>query len=316
MRHALFAVIALTGCDRSGMDPVDDEDPVVTCDTVVNTTIPADGAVDAYYRGSVEFALSEPDPEATVSATFPGTLEVKDDGAVIAYHPTEPLAPHTTYEATLDYCGGKPTIEFTTSELGESLGDVDLVGRTFRIGLVEARFAGGPGLSEVAAELLARALLVQVTAIDETGVHLRVALADDADTSRQDPCMRTIELPAADFTLSPYFSLQATDVSFGSASVTVDLVALEFAATLSSDASWVGGGTFQAILDARDVAALIETSPEGLCSIAEGLGVPCGECADGEPMCVTIDADGIVGEWLDGVSIEVIDSGSNVVGCE
>jgi len=281
----------------------------------VSSTLPTDGAADAYYRGAVEFHLSAPDPEATVTATFDGTLDVRDEGTLIVYTPTEPLAPGTAYEATLDYCGGKPTIGFTTSELGSPMGEVDLVGRTFRIGLMDARFAGGPGLAEVAATILASALLVEVTQADEAGVALRVALGNDSDTG-QHPCMGTIELPAADFSLAPYFTLEATDVSFGSSGTTVDLASFAFTGTLSPDASWMGGGTFEAVLDARDVASLLDTSPDGLCSVAEGLGIPCGECADHEIMYVTIDADQISGEWLDGFSITRIDDPAILPDCD
>jgi len=317
MNRIVASVALLVACDPSGMEPVghDDEPVVEVCDTTVTGTLPGDGATDAYYRGAVEFHLSAPDPEATVSASFDGTVEVRDEGRVIVYTPTEPLAPSTSYEATLDYCGGKPTIGFTTSELGAALDGVDLVGRTFRLGLMDARFAGGPGLAEVASTILARALLVEVTAADANGVALRVALGNDSDTG-QHPCMGTIELPAADFSQAPYFTLEATDLSFGSSGTTVDLASLSFTGTLSPDASWMGGGTFEAVLDARDVASLLDTSPEGLCSVADGLGIPCGECADGETMCVTIDADQIAGEWLDGVSVTRVDDPATLSGCD
>lgn len=317
MFRFLIPVAALVACEPSGMGPIgyDDEPVVERCDAVVSRTFPSDGAVDAYYRGTVEFHLSEADPLATVTATFPGTVEVRDEGRVIAYTPDAPLAPSTAYEATLDYCGGTPTIGFTTSVLGAPLESVDLVGRTFRIGLMDARFDGAPGLAEVAATLLARALLVEVVALDETGVSLRVALGDD-DAAAQHPCMGTIDLPAADFSMAPYFTLQATDVSFGSSGTTVDLASFAFTGTLSPDATWMGGGTFRAVLDARDVASLLDTSADGLCSVAAGLGIPCGECADAEPMCVTIDADQIVGEWLDGVSVESIEDPTILPDCD
>jgi len=265
--------------------------------------------MEAYYRQAIEFELSEPDPTAVVFADFAGEQTTRDDGLVVVYTPDEPLEPLTEYTVGLDYCRGTPEIGFYTSELGLLLDeDMDLLGRTYALALDEVRFLAGDGLEEVAATLVSPTMLVSAHAVDEDGIHLRVALPSDEDPETQDYCIRTVELPVADFVEAPFFSLTATDVSFGASSATVDLRRLDFTGTVSPDGSWMGGGTFAAVLDTRDIAQIIAgSSPETLCAIAAGLGVPCDMCPqDGAEWCVTLDVLEVTAEWLPEVEIDPI----------
>jgi len=308
---AVFSVIALLcACDEDTFRPVDDSvDVVPTCDTTIVSTNPRNASVDAYYRQAIEFELSEPDPTAVVFADFPGKQSSRDDDRVVVYTPDDPLEPLTEYTVGLDYCRGAPEITFKTSELGLPLDDqIDLQGRTYALDLSEVRFLAGEGLEEVAATLVSPTMLVGVYAVDEEGIHLRVAMPSDDDPEVQDYCVRTVDLPVADFFDEPFFSLSATDVSFGASSATVDLRRLDFTGTVSPDALWMGGGTFAAVLDTRDIAQIIVgSSPETLCAIADGLGVPCDLCPqDGQPWCVTLDVLDVTADWLPDVQIDPI----------
>lgn len=124
----LLPLLVLSGCT----DPILPRDVEPTCETTIPSTWPDNGATGVYHRGAVEFTLSEPDPTAVVVADFDGVQSTRDGGLVVVYTPTEPLEPLTTYEVSLDYCRGTPSISFTTSALGSALmDDVDLVGRVY-----------------------------------------------------------------------------------------------------------------------------------------------------------------------------------------
>jgi hypothetical protein len=308
---ALCCVLALlSACTEWTRTVEDDSDAwVPTCDTTIVSTNPRNGSMEAYYRQAIEFELSEPDPTAEVFADFSGEQTTREDGLVVVYTPDAPLEALTEYTVGLDYCRGAPEISFFTSELGLSLDEeADLLGRTYELDLGEVRFLAGEGLEEVAATLVSPTMLVSAHTLDEDGIHLRVAMPSEEDPEAQDYCVRTVDLPVAYFGEAPYFSVSATDVSFGASSAVVDLRRLDFTGTVSPDGAWMGGGTFTAVLDTRDIAQIIVgSSPETLCAIASGLGVACEMCPhDGEEWCVTLDILDVNAEWLPGVEVDPI----------
>jgi len=294
--------LLLAGCATEPLHSIADDTgtPPPPCGITVDATLPAAGADAAYVRGPIEFHLSDADPNAQVVADFPGQQTLRDDGRTVVFTPDAPLRPETAYTVGLDYCGGHPSIDFTTSALGEPLDPgVDLVGRTFALDLADARFLAGPGLEDVVATYLSPQILVSVVDENAAGLHLRVALPLPNDLQAQDPCARTVDLPSAAFDEAPFFVVQGTDLDFGTGDQTVNLRSLSITGTMAPDGTWMGGGTFDALLDARDLATLLASTPDDLCSVAEGLGVPCAPCPqDDAPYCVDVQADHLTADWL------------------
>ena len=297
----LLPLLVLTGCT----DPILPQDTEPTCETTIPSTWPDNGAVGVYHRGAVEFTLSEPDPTAVVLADFEGVQSTREGGLVVVYTPTEPLEPLTTYEVSLDYCRGTPSISFTTSALGSALSeDIDLEGRVYAADMTDLRYLSGDGVGQIVTTFIGDELLLQVVEATATSFQLRTALALDGGALTQDPCGRTVDLPSADFSDAPYFSHEASDVEVEAYDTTLFLEDFSAAGTFASDGTWVGGISASVTLDTREVAELLGLAAEDICLLAGNVGLECEDCEDGYPYCGTLVLQDMVAEEVD---IEVVE---------
>jgi hypothetical protein len=310
----LFA--ALLGC------PIDTdteaEDTSVDCPITIDKTHPLDGASDAYYRGAIEFHLSEPDPTALVIADFDGIQTARRNGSTILYTPTVPLDPDTTYTVGLEYCRGAPSIEFTTSSLGAALTDASaLVGQTFTMDMLQARFVAGAEVSATAATLYDRNLLATVVGLDGDWLRLRIGKALEDDPGSQDFCARTVDLPAADVTNLPWFHLVTDELQFGAYAVDMSLYQLQLSGTFASDGTAIGGLAMQTVVDSRDIAELISgQTADSLCEIMGNLYIPCEPCpTDGHSYCFNLSFEDLSGFPVDS-DLESIETAETDPRCE
>lgn len=298
----LFLVLA--GC------VVDEPDVVVPepCGVYVDATEPADGALDAYYRGDVVFWLSEPDPTAVVLAPVHGRTHTRDDGRQVVFTPDAPLAPATSYEFGLATCRGRPTISFTTSEIGESLAipNDDLADRAWEIDLDGASYAWGEALGHLVTWLLTDRLWVGVSAVKEDELTLRVALPDG---DAQDACTRTLDLAGVDFSGAPYFSFGPEPVVFAVDGTLLVVQDLEISGALSPDGARVEGATLRGMMDGRELLDLFGSDAyDAMCELAGAYEVPCEPCpADGAPYCLHLDAYDLRAALLPGVILLDVD---------
>ncbi len=313
MRVFLFFVaLVCAGCDDGQLSAPHQADDSFepTCDIVVNATLPAHGASDAYHRGDIEFYLSEPAPEATVVADVEGITTFRDDGRTVVFTPLAPLPPRSRHTMGLDYCGGQPRIEFSTSALGAPL-EVplsDIIGRTYAVDVTQGRFIAGEGIAELAASVFTREILLSVVDIhDDDTIDMRLALAMPDDTV-QDTCSQTLELPPANISHAPFMDFSASDVSFKAEGSSIHLENVELSGTLSPDGSFLGGGQFTATLNAADIVDAWDLSNvDTLCMLSDNIGVPCEACPDGsDDTCITIQATHIGAPEVEGLFVEPI----------
>ena len=91
---ALLPFFALVACggDKSDDTAAGDTGDAADC-TITVTTTPSSGAVNAYYRGTIEFRLSAADSTATIETDIPGTQSLSSDGKTVIWTPSAPLAP-------------------------------------------------------------------------------------------------------------------------------------------------------------------------------------------------------------------------------
>lgn len=261
----------------------------VTCDTEIRSTWPLQGATDAYYRGSIEFTLTELDETATVSTDIPGTQTTRQDGLVIVYTPDEPLEPGQDVTVALNYCRGAPELSFTVSDYGTPLdGGVDLAATAWSLDLSTARFIDAEGLGDIVASYLQNALLLGASSVGADSFTMTMARSDGSGD--QDPCSRTTDLPTADFSDAPYFELSGSDVVVDINDVELHLGDLSLAGTFAADGQSIGGVTFTVTGDARDAGAWLGIDPAVICELAESISVPCEPCSDGELYCGTVVA--------------------------
>ena len=158
MNHTLIALsaLALAACkgDKSTSDS-GSSDAENSCAATVSSSVPADGAADAYYRADVEFAISEMDASATVTvldssgAAVAGTQSTSSDGLTVYFTPDASLTPGASYTADISLCDGEtnPSITFSTSTLGEALSGCELTGNTYNLNLGDARFVQPAGVA-------------------------------------------------------------------------------------------------------------------------------------------------------------------------
>lgn len=290
--------ISAAGDDTSSPDEV-------TCDTEIRSTWPLQGADDAYYRGSIEFELTEPDPTATVITDVAGTQTTRQDGLVVVYTPDVPLDPGQEVTVALDYCRGAPELSFTVSDYGSPMdGGVDLSATAWSLDLSSARFIDAEGLGDIVASYLQNALLLGATNVQSDSFELSMARSDGSGD--QDPCSRTTMLPLADFSDSPFFDLAGSDVVVDINDVELHLGDLALAGTFASDGQSIGGVTFTVTGDARDAGAWLEIDPDVICELADSIDVPCEPCSDGELYCGTVVASDLEATAI-GVPLELID---------
>ncbi len=316
----VMATLMLAACnkDNKGDDTgaAGDGGGADTCDVTVTSTVPTDGATDAYYRMDIEFNLSAEDTTATFTVTDSAGTAVDGttwaDGKTVYFTPSSPLQPQTTYTATLATCGGEnnPSITFTTSELGTAA-ECDLTGNTYLVQLTEARFVEPAALGDLIGQYLDQDLLIGVSDATDTSLDMLGAVADP-DTGGQNYCDPTIPFPTADFSESPYFSVGPEDTTLSVAGYSIPINGLLLSGTFAPDCSYFGGGVLAGELDARDLGDLVgeylgTSDPDELCAMLAGFSVTCEACtSDGEPYCVGIKADQITAEQADGVTLECV----------
>jgi hypothetical protein len=294
------------------------------CDVTVDSTVPTPDSADAYYRGNIEFHLSDADSTATIETDVPGTMTVNEDGDVITWEvdQTQPMAPNTSYSATLHYCGGDATINFTTSDLGTSISDPQsLVGRTYALSFANARIVEPEGVGDVLKSYITQDILIGVQSVTSTNVEMIGGIGKDAtDPPAQEYCDPTIDFPSADFTSQPYFNIGPQTTTLSVAGYSIEITDLVINGTFSSDGSYFGGGTLAGTIDTRPFVGLVDSSddpdPNAICDLAGNFGAACVACpSDNEPYCLTLVADQLIAEEVDGLTLIEV-GGNNCEGCD
>ena len=307
MRHLTLPVIALALISCTDKEPVDTAPP---CGITVDETFPALNATNAYYRGEIEFHLSDEDPTAEITMDgVDGTSTRNEDNDVVIFTPSAPLSPSTAYTAVLNYCSGTPDLTFTTSALGSGISDPSSLNNTaFALDLKAGRIVIPEGVGSVLESYLDVVIYMEVAEATSSNIRMFGALADEADPTHQDYCSPTIDFPEADFSNAPFFSIgpESTTIAVAGYEVTIDDLAIS--GTFAADGSYWGGGTLSGSVDTRALVDLIEEGGEdnAVCEIVAGFGVACETCSsDGQPYCLSIKAIELGGEQVS-ADLEVI----------
>ncbi len=294
-----FAILGLAACT----DDTNTADSGETgCDVDIRETFPAADSINAYYLNPIEFNLSKPhDEDATITVDgVQGTTTWNDDRTKL-YFTHDGLAPATSYSATLSYCRGDATINFTTSELGTVL-DTEVAGRTYSIDLSSGRIVVPEGVGAALAPYLEFEILAGVKEVSGDDLIITGAIGDEDNPGTQDFCAPTFDFPSADFSGSPYFQLgpQTTTIAVAGYSVTID--DLLISGTFAPDGTYFGGGTLQGLIDTRPLVSLVfddEDDENAICDFILGFGVSCVACPNGDgDYCLELKAVDLLAEEL------------------
>lgn len=286
------------------------------------STLPAPGATDAYYRGTVEWSISAPvagEIPATVTADLPGTLSTNAVGDRFVWTWDAPLSPSTAYTVSLDWCGQASSVSFTTSDYGQPVADPSaLVGSTFQVDLGEARILEPVGLEGLLPQFFPADILIMVTGVGADTVDMIGGTArEEGGNVSQNWCDPTIPFPTAAWVGDCYFTLGPQDTTFAVSGVNVTIGGLAIDGTVSPDGTEFDGGRLSGTIDTRPLAALVgdPDNPSAMCDLAANFGTECEACpSDGEPYCFTMVADSIHAPTVDVTLVEVL--GQDCPGCE
>jgi hypothetical protein len=286
------------GCDND----IEEGHREPTCNTTIDSTYPADGATDFYYRDAIEFYLSDPDSTATVVSDIDGDQFTSEDGKTILFVPSQALEPLSTYEVGLDFCHGQPSISFTTSELGGAITSLsDVEGNTYVFNLAHARYTQGGQAAKALLAIFNKDVLIQILEATESTIAMRGAVGETIEgTVEQDICYRTMDLAELGVE-SANFSYEDSELIIDFYETELSFLDLWLSGTFAPDGSWIGGVSLVAKVDVRGLSETMGLGEaDEICTFAEGINAPCEPCStDGASYCIAIAAEKISATAVD-----------------
>jgi len=296
--------------------PIDNAE---SCNAIATTLSPAsDGQTDFFYRDAVIFSVTEGAEDAQINLTdasgepIDGITSIddeveEDEPLRVVFTPDTPLRSNTNYVAELDYCGGAPSVNFRTSDLGTQIQDPALLkGWTYTMDISKARVTKPSSAAQALLTLLDNDLSLQIEDVAGDTLDITVGAAN-TQTGEQDTCVPSINFNVpGNFAEAPNFDLGPIDVPFTLAGYSVMLYDGTSSATFASNGDYFAGGRLAGAVDARDIVAALTgkdvlpaEDPDALCDILAGANMPCEPCVDGEAYCLNLEIDRISGTRTD-----------------
>ena len=225
--------------------------------------------------------------------------------------PAGPLAPDTEHTLRVVDCEGATDLTFRTSELGLPIaaGPASLQGRAYRLAVQEATWVEPGGVAPLLTLYFNENVLVGVPLVDASTLHLNLAVAgrDGSGNLVQYTDEPTTQFPGVSFGEAPFFTTSTPVVELVLSGARIPVYDFAFSGTFSADGARIGGGRFEGVGDTRLAGALLgDDDPAAVCVLAASLGVVCGPCPDGEPLCLPVRVEDIAGEWIPGFTIQAL----------
>lgn len=270
-----------------------------TCLSTLYGTFPAYGATAADLASPIRFTIARADPTATITTTIPGTqvVETQADGLTtdVLWVPDAPLSPDTDYRLELGWCDGVAALDFHTLALGAAPDTAQLATRSWAIFLQNGRVAQPAEAGDAVVEqLVLPAILLSVTSVEGTAIHLRAGLSTAmAATGPQNWCAATMEM-VGDYSLAPYFIVTADEMALPVNDEVTTIRDVRITGTFADDGSRIDHLTLWGQIDVRQGSTSTGYTPDELCtSVMPQLGVYCEPCADSLKYCMTLGFDEI-----------------------
>lgn len=301
-----------------------DGDPS-TCADHFADAVPVDGMSSWYWRDRPTFWTATPNQaaysawiETASGARLPTELSWDESGVKFTLEWDGWLDANTTYTLGSLDCGGLHETAFTTSDLGAPLqfaGASALVNRTYLLDFVGADWVEPAQLGSLLALFFNRPILLGVTYADDRFIDL---LGAQGDVDNDGVVSQDLDQPAwdfalADFTGAPFVDGYSPEVTFvyadGNTLIDVPISEMSLQGTFSPDGTVFGGGVLAGLGDTRNLGSTINQpgNDGAMCELAGGLGVECTACLDGEPYCLQMRAEHMVGTLLPDVAL--VDNG-------
>jgi hypothetical protein len=211
--------------------------------------------------------------------------------------------PSESYTLEVSICGETPTLDFTISEIGTSLGidEMDLIGNTYAIDLSQAYDVYPPQASTLFAAVLSAGddtyfkLLIGVADVDPgSSIDFRSTLGLDVGVI--EPEWEIISedrwlFDGAEFSETPYFEASTDLLEITYQGAKAYLNDFSISGVFAPDAESISAIEFTTLADTRDLHEPFAPSAgdEWVCeTILEPVGIECVDCADGQPYCVFV----------------------------
>ena len=308
-------------------DPNTDDtgEPDDSCTVDLYDTEPGDGDTEVYWQDDLLFWLDGPDDTASVEVVdadghaIEGAL-LNEEGA-LTWSPNSGLIPDSAHTATVTWCGGEESFDFTTSSLGAPL-EADVAGSTYSVDLGTATWVKPAGLELFIGDALDVQLLVGVE--EASDVLDFVGAIPMSGTLEQDPCVPTLDFEPIDFSTSPYFEVGPVDLPFSFMDISVTLWGMNLSGTFHPDGTGMSKLQLAASIDVRDIGPALGdvglpidlSDPDTACDTLTLLGVSCESCpSDDTEYCIGLDLRDIEAEIIDSV-VTPVDGDALPAECE
>jgi hypothetical protein len=296
-------------------DSAGDTDDTGACADLV-TAVDAEGAADWYWRAGPRVTTSSERHEAYDARLIdPIGVEAGStlawDGLGFSVVPEEPLAPLTAYTLEVTDCLGAHTYGFSTSDLGLPLqeGPSALVNRTFAVDLRDATWVEPAGFGALLSLYFDTPILLGVEWADSRTLDLLGAQGFYSGSDIYQSSDPTWDYPLASFEGQPYFEAASDQVDIDISGAATSIYGFELEGTFAADGERFGGGTVSGLGDTRYLGPLINLGddPNAICGVAADMGATCVDCPDGQPYCLFLAAEDVVGVRVPGLVLDRVE---------
>ena len=309
---AVAACLALFACKTATPEPTDVPSTEPTCETL-SAQFPGDQSPAVYYRTSISWSFTAVDDTAEVTLTGPNgavTGTGSFTGNTYVWNPSSPLAPATTYQLSISYCGGERSADtsFTTSGVGAETDEATLTGKTYLLDLTapDVNFIEPPGVGGLLqSQLDGVSVLVGVRSANATDIDMIGAIGDDSTPPQQDLCTESIPFPLADFDENPYFEIGPEDTTITVAGFSVSIGDLKISGAFDPGQTVISGAVLEGQVDTRPLVELLQPGggPDAVCTLVGQFGIACEDCGGGEMFCLSLKVNNINAEQLVGQTL-------------
>jgi hypothetical protein len=255
-------------------------------------TIPAPAAENILYRSPVEIGFSNPETEVDIQVfagenQVSGNIQYEDE--IVRFIPDAYFLPLQEYNVVVSYCEEVLEYTFETSALGNLVSE-DLTGHTYVFDLRNATWTKPAGVGSLLSAQFTASILFGIETVLEQSFSPIITISEESSNA-QDMCFPSIGgIVTADFSQNPYFEISPIDIDINLSGFPVQVGDFSLSGVMDETGFSYAHGVIAGVVDARNIALLINLGAQEVCDLLAGFGSPCGPCSDGNAFCFEIEA--------------------------
>jgi len=321
--------LALPGCGGKSTDTGEeadtdtdtdadtDTDTDTDCETALTSLEPTDGAANWYWQEALTLVFDGPATDAAIAVAdgegtdiaLSVTWNKTEEMATVA--PVDGFTPSSTHTLSVDICTQSVSTEFATSAYGSELeeGAAALVGNTYSLEFSDVTITEPATAGALLKTFLTEPLLIGVASVDIDAETIELVAAQgiklNSGSYEQDTDVEAWLFPASDFSNNPFFESDADQIELTYTDIAIPVDGFHLEGTFAADGSSFGEGKLSGLVDTRYLHDLFGSDKKTyVCDLGFNLGIECEACSDGEEYCIYLQAEDILSEIVDGVTLE------------